>query len=94
MKQKNLTHKKINPEIKLTLLEGTPVYITLTRQIAFYDGPTSIEGTSRIKNVGVVSNDELRKPTAEEFLKWGEQRGCTKEELEKLIKDSENWEKS
>jgi hypothetical protein len=82
----------INPENKLNLPEGTPVYITSTNQIAFYERPARSEGASKIKNVGVVSNEELRKPIAEDFDVWEKEGRCTKEEVEKFLKLADNWD--
>lgn len=81
----------INPEKKIVLPEGTPVYITTTKQIGFYEKPASMEGVSRIKNIGVVPNEELRKPTSEELLKWANERSLTDEELKPIQTSMDNW---
>lgn len=79
-------------EGRLNLPEDTPVYIVTTHQVAFFERPANSDGASRIKNIGVVFNDELREPTIEELQKWGESVSLTKGELERYHEvASKNW---
>jgi hypothetical protein len=79
----------------LNLPEDTFVFIEESQQFGFFERPSQ-QGYSKIKNIGVVKNTEIRQPTEDELSFYADEYQINKNTAEyiNLIENRERWNKA
>jgi hypothetical protein len=78
----------------LNLPEDTLVFIEESQQFGFFERPSKT-GFSKIKNIGVVKNTEIRKPTDEEMWFYADEHNIDESsaEYKDLLSSVKLWDR-